>query len=178
MPAFSHQEDRSAINTNSRSARRWLRWSFVLALGVILGLLQLLLYFQSPALDQWSNSQLTAIALSALLYLLLPLLAGFLTSRQSEHLSAGMDAGCLVGSIGFLVTAVSISLILASLPSPCLGGTDGAALSCGGFVSLGKAIVFATLLTEGIGGFVGGLIGGGVGSILGESRIRQKGAGK
>jgi hypothetical protein len=146
----------------------WLRWGRVLLLGVLLGLLQTLLFFQAQALNQWSTSSLTSICLVALGYLLLPALEGFLTSRQSDHLSGGIGTGCLVGVMGFLIAALSISIWAASLPNTC---GSGAAIACGGIAASGRAIIFSLLLWEGVGGVIGGLIGGGIGAILGERRV-------
>lgn len=155
--------------------RRWLRWGRVLLLGMVLGMLQFLLLTQAAALEQWSASSLPAVAIGALLYLLIPALAGFLAARQSGGASSGTGSGCLVGGIGLL--AIAVASILANAltpppppPPPC--PPDCPRLPPKFFTTLEGEGIFYIMLLEVLGGVAGSLLGGRLGGVLGQIRAR------
>lgn len=164
------------MQRNSAPARRnrWLRWGRVFFFGVLLGLLQLGLLLQGEKLEQWATTLWPVIAISALLYLLIPALEGFLASWQNEDASSGTGSGCLVGGMGFLVLAIGFTLG-AILASPqCQSGPR---VVCGNGASAGLIgavveIITTLFFVEGIGSVVGGLFGGWIGGLLGHRRAR------
>lgn len=156
-------------------------------LGMILGLLQILIVVSALVLpqeiinlNQWPSGVLAdkwlPIALSALLYLLIPTLAGFLAARQSGNASSGAGAGCLVGGFGLLVIVIAavalVGIAAAAPPQPPAcpePGTCGHGL--GPYFSPGSiAIILAIpiLIFEGLGSVVGGLSGGWLGGALAQ----------
>jgi hypothetical protein len=162
------------MQRSSAPARRnrWLRWGRVFFFGVLLGLLQLGLLFQGDKLEQWATTSWPVIvAISALLYVLIPALEGFLASWQSEDATSGIDAGCLVGGMCLLVLAVGITLGAILTPHHCQSGpgvTCGIGFSAELLSGTALAIGISFYIAEGLGSLVGGYLGGWIGGFLGQ----------
>jgi hypothetical protein len=165
------------MQRSSAQARRdrWLRWGRVFFFGVLLGLFQLGLLIQGQKLEEWATTLVPVVGISALLYVLIPALEGFLAAWQSEDALSGTGSGCLVTGIGFLVLVVSFTLGAILTPPQCQPGPN---VVCGhGFSNMlivaAIAIIIFIFFMEGIGSVVGGLLGGWIGGLLGERRARQ-----
>ncbi len=154
---------------------RWLRWARVFFFGVLLGLFQWGLLLQGQKLEEWATTLWPVIGISALGYVLIPALEGFLASRQSEDVSVGRDAGCLVGIISLLFLVVSF-ILAAFLTPQCQPGPHvvcGHGLGGGALMVLAIELIIMLFVVEGIGSVVGSLLGGWIGGLLGERRARQ-----
>ena len=98
----------------------WQRWRWTLRLGVLLGVVELLLATQPWNLEQLGDLSLSGLQLGVLLYLLIPLIAGFLVANQRASVLAGIGAGCLVVYLAFLISALSVfALFYLLAPDHC-----------------------------------------------------------
>jgi hypothetical protein len=93
-----------------------------IGLGILLGLIQLLLFFLS--LSRFGT--ILALNLSfipgLILYLVFPLVAGLLTSHRDERASAGARAGFVTGFTGATIVMLALILTLAIIPPPKASG--------------------------------------------------------
>ena len=176
-PASQHGRRLTMQRSSSHVRRsRWLRWGRVCFFGVLLGLFQLGLLLRGQQLEEWATTLAPVVGISALIYVLIPALEGFLVAWQSVDASSGPGAGCLVTGMGFLVLVISFTLG-AILTSPqCQPGPNvvcGHGLGGGALLGAAIAITIMLFIVEGIGSVVGGLLGGWIGGLLGERRARQ-----
>src|SRR5262249_24619815 len=122
---------------------------------------QLLLATQPWNLEQLGTLSLSGLQVGAILYLFVPLVAGFLVANQRASALAGIGAGCLVGGLAFLISALSGSVLfslltLDSCPThyPCIS-------------SRAVFVIGIIFYIEGAGGIFGGALGGIIGGFLG-----------
>ncbi|HLV98166.1 MAG TPA: hypothetical protein VKT82_05760 [Ktedonobacterales bacterium] len=96
------------------------------------------------------------LPISALFYLLIPGIEGFLIAKQSGEGCSGADRGCLVGTISALAFVVATAALLIFTIPYYTGSTRGSGL----FIGLALAAVLLHAMGCTFGGLLGGLIGG------------------
>lgn len=146
-----------------RSSKR-SRWPSIrrnLLLGVLLGFLQLLALGEVIAFWHLNFPWWLYVGVGVLFYLLIPGLAGFLAALKTGDDNAGVDAGCLVGTVGILISITAALIINAQTHLPPCG------IDCPG----AGFLIFFVVISEGLGGTIAAVIGSSVGEALGKRRF-------
>lgn len=97
LALFQGEGTRMTLVSARLQKRTWWWWAQILFFGVALAGFQLLLLAQAQKLSDWSATQWVPVGVGALVYMLLPTLAGFLTARQQSAPFSSLVAGYLVG---------------------------------------------------------------------------------
>jgi hypothetical protein len=133
-------------------------------IGLLLGLLQLLLFFFGGP----RFGLTTVIIIGLILYFVIPMLAGLRAFSSQENSLLGAGAGCVTGvicaCIVMLVLVIAVVISLNNIPPPDTSHSGGhiypvsAASIASIFLTLAFLVNGAGVLLATIGGIIGGLI--------------------